>query len=374
MLAYCKFLSANDTGETQAHQSGIYIAKQAIPILFDSPGIRGENKDCWVEISWQDDFTTKSRFIYYGQGTRNEYRITQFGRGFPFLRPEHTGDLFVLVKQAEENYSAYVLSTEDEMEEFLSAFGMSAADTGRLIERDDLTGESNVDLSIDAFIQTLEEDFPASTVMSKAARDIFHHIYDHEERIITKPDDVIIDWTEMEYRLFRRLEFRKYGEIIQSGFTDLESFINMANTVLNRRKSRAGKSLENHLSAIFTGNSLFFEEQVVTEGNKKPDFIFPGSGAYHDMSFRNEKLIFLGAKTTCKDRWRQVINEANRIPKKHLFTLQQGISAKQLIEMNDEGITLVVPSPYLSSFPDTQRSSIWTLEKFVAYCRGMQKG
>lgn len=325
-----------------------------------------------VEISWQDDFITRSRFIYYGKGTRNEYRITRFDRGFPFLRPEHTGDLFVLVKLAEENYSAYVLSTEDEMEEFLSAFGMSAADTGRLIERDDLTSESNVDLSIDAFIQTLEEDFPSSSVMSKAARDIFHHIYDHESRIITKPDDVIIDWTEMEYRLFRRLEFRKYGDIIRSGFTDLESFINMANTVLNRRKSRAGKSLENHLSAIFTGNNLAFEEQVITEGNKKPDFIFPGSRAYHDMNFRSDQLIFLGAKTTCKDRWRQVINEANRIPKKHLFTLQQGISSKQLEEMNQEGVILVVPSPYLGSFPQHMRSSIFTLNKFIEFIKEMQ--
>ena len=36
-LSYCKFLSANDTGETGAHQSGIYIAKNAVPILFDKP-------------------------------------------------------------------------------------------------------------------------------------------------------------------------------------------------------------------------------------------------------------------------------------------------------------------------------------------------
>ena len=28
------------------------------------------------------------RFIYYGQGTRNEYRITNFGRDFPFLTYE----------------------------------------------------------------------------------------------------------------------------------------------------------------------------------------------------------------------------------------------------------------------------------------------
>ena len=43
-LSFCKFLAANDTGETNAHQAGIYISKPAIPILFDSPGERGSNK------------------------------------------------------------------------------------------------------------------------------------------------------------------------------------------------------------------------------------------------------------------------------------------------------------------------------------------
>lgn len=71
---FCKFLSANDTGMTGTHQEGIYIAKPAISILFDQPGQRGENKDKWVEIRWQGDFSTQSRFIYYGKGTRNEYR------------------------------------------------------------------------------------------------------------------------------------------------------------------------------------------------------------------------------------------------------------------------------------------------------------
>lgn len=51
----------------------------------------------------------------------------------------------------------------------------------------------------------------------------------------------------------------------------------------------------------------------------------------------------LGAKTTCKDRWCQVLNEADRIPNKHLFTLQRGVTRNQLQEMKDEHLTLVVP-------------------------------
>ena len=34
-------------------------------------------------------------------------------------------------------------------------------------------------------------------------------------------------------------------------------------------------------------------------------------------------------KSTCKDRWRQVLSEADRIPNKHLFTLEAAISENQ---------------------------------------------
>ena len=76
--SFCKFLSANDTGLTGGHQAGIYISKPAVPILFDKPGIKGENKEKWVNIFWFDGTKTNSRFIYYGQGTRNEYRVTNW--------------------------------------------------------------------------------------------------------------------------------------------------------------------------------------------------------------------------------------------------------------------------------------------------------
>ncbi|MEA2041667.1 MAG: type II restriction endonuclease, partial [Bacteroidota bacterium] len=86
----------------------------------------------------------------------------------------------------------------------------------------------------------------------------------------------------------------------------------------------------------------------------------------------SKKLVFLGAKTTCKDRWRQIVGEADKIPQKHLFTLQQGISANQLNEMKISGVTLVVPKPYLTSFPKQCREDIWTLDKFVRHVESVQ--
>ena len=58
----------------------------------------------------------------------------------------------------------------------------------------------------------------------------------------------------------------------------------------------------------------------------------------------------LGAKTTCKDRWRQVLTEAARSPEKHLCTLEPSISSHQLVEMNQEHLTLVVPQEIRMSY------------------------
>ena len=158
--SFCKFLSANDTGLTGGHQAGIYISKPAVPILFDEPGVKGENKEKWANISWFDGSETRSRFIYYGQGTRNEYRVTNFGRGFPYLRPEYTGALFVFTQQNEEAYTGFILNSDDEIDQFLDAFGLSPADTNKMIDISFVAPEKREEVEMDKFIKGLTVDFP----------------------------------------------------------------------------------------------------------------------------------------------------------------------------------------------------------------------
>ena len=123
--------------------------------------------------------------------------------------------------------------------------------------------------------------------------------------------------------------------------------------------------MEHHLSAIFDAEDLIFEEQAVTENNKKPDFLFPNSECYHNFEFPAEDLTVLGAKTTCKDRWRQVTTEADRVDEKYLFTLQPGISRNQLKEMQDEKVVLVVPEEHIATFPKEYQESLHTLGGFI---------
>ena len=373
-LGFCKFLSANDTGATGGHQAGIYIPKSSAKILFSEPGQKGENKDKWVKVKWQDDFITDTRFIYYGKGTRNEYRITNFGKDFPFLTTEYTGALFVFIKENEECYLGYMLNSEDDIEIFLSAFGLNPTETNCLIDTEKIQPETHEQIAIQEFISSLEIDFPSSEIMSAAARNIQNRAYDHIEYIQTNPDRKLIEWTNMEYTLFRALEYARYGDLIIKGFTSVDEFVKVANMVLNRRKSRAGKSLEHHLSAIFDGNNIEYTAQAVTEGNKKPDFIFPSQEAYHDIRFSDNNLISLAAKTTCKDRWRQILNEANRLKDrpKYLCTLQQGISGAQMDEMQAENVILVVPKPYIKTYPVDRQERIWTIGRFVKYVQEIE--
>lgn len=372
-FSYCKFLSANDSGETGGHQSGILISKTAKAMLWTDREMQ-ENHILkkYGRIRWQDDYDTDCTFTWYK--SKKELRLTGFGRGTSPLSPEHTGALFVLVKNSEENYHGYLFNTDSDIEQVLDTFGLSPAETNRPIEINRVNPGIREKQAIESFISSLREDFPASAEMAQAARTIQYQVYNNRALAVTDPDSILLRWTEQEYTLFRAIEHSRYGNLVAKGFASVDDFVVMANQVLNRRKSRAGKSLEHHLAAIFDENKISYASQATTEGNKKPDFLFPSEAAYHNMTFSIEKICTLAAKTTCKDRWRQILNEADRLrdENKYLCTMQQGISIAQMDEMQAEKVILVVPKVYHSTYPKERRDRIWTLGKFVHYVKEME--
>jgi len=373
-IAMSKFITPNDVGATGGHQSGFHIHKNTSRVFFETEGKKGENKDHFIKIKWQNDFETDSRAIYYGVGTRNEYRLTRFGRNFPFLNEDNIGDLLILVKMDGSDYEGYVLRTDDEMEDFFDTFGMSPMDTNAVIETD---GLKDIQQDLNALLTEKAlafKEFPTTVVVADLAREIFKTTYGVKEAYIkANPDKIILDWVSIEYDFFKALENQLCSEILNAKFEDTESFVKAANSIANRRKSRAGKSLELHLEELFKIREVRYETQVYTEARKQPDFIFPGSKEYHDMTFPSEGLISLASKTTCKDRWRQVLNEADRIETKHLFTLQQGISSNQLSEMYEHGIHLVVPQAYIGTFPQEFRDRISPLNSFINFVETTQR-
>ena len=128
----------------------------------------------------------------------------------------------------------------------------------------------------------------------------------------------------------------------------------------------------NHLAELFTHHGLRFTPQARTEASNKPDFIFPGEREYHDATFDAALLVMLGVKSTSKDRWRQVLTEADRIPRKHLCTLEAGISTKQTDEMARQQLTLVVPAGLHTTYTAAQRSAMLSVADFVEFVRQNQ--
>lgn len=222
----------NDTGLTGGHQAGIYVSKPSASVIFNEPGVKGENKDKWVKIKWQNDFATDTRFVYYGKGTRNEYRITNFGKRFELLNAEYTGALLVITKDNDEEYQGFVLNSEAEINHFLNAFGMSPADKNRIILMSGIDSETVERAAIYDFISKLDVDFPSSALMSESARKIQNEVYDHLEYIISSPDKKFIDWINMEFLLFKAVEQLRYGSRIKKGFDSIDEFTLLASQVI----------------------------------------------------------------------------------------------------------------------------------------------
>lgn len=80
----------------------------------------------------------------------------------------------------------------------------------------------------------------------------------------------------------------------------------------------------------------------------------------------------LGAESTCKDRWRQVLAEAEKISRKHLLTLEPGISEPQTNQMEAASLQLVVPQPVQGSYTDAQQGWLWSVADFIDEIRAKQ--
>lgn len=218
---------------------------------------------------------------------------------------------------------------------------------------------------LDALIEKFGTTFPPTREFSLLAR-LSLNIDARED-----PDGVLMAWLEREELLFRRLERRVVAGRLEKGFVgkegaDVDGFLSFSLSVQNRRKARAGQSLENHLEALFTAHEVRFARGVETENRNKPDFLFPGQAEYRDNEFPATRLTMLGAKSTCKDRWRQVLSEAQRIGDKHLLTLEPGISENQTDEMQAKRLQLVLPAGLHQTYKEKQRGWLMDVSSFMS--------
>ena len=348
-----KRLSGNDTGITGGHQSGIYVPRQFMEAVVPAV-VTTEQYNPTREISCyipsQD--CLKTRWV-----------------GTPLQDVENTGSICILAgtcRSGETELLGWVSNTAEE-EDLIEYWLGKEVEPGQMYLSSASAEKSDWPLLKQLPVSWLKT-FPTG-------RDIFEFIETRfpQSSWAKSIDELLLKRRAMEFDIFSEVERHDVMPNIKDGFTSVDEFIKYANSVANRRKTRAGTSLELHLESIFRYEQLKFEAQVITEQNKKPDFIFPSGKDYHNPAFPSAKLHMLASKTCCKDRWRQVISEADRIEKKHLFTLQQGVSSNQLAEMYQHGIILVVPQPIMSSFPEDYRAKIMNLTNFVDFIKASQQ-
>lgn len=256
------------------------------------------------------------------------------------------------------------LDTENDRIEFASRF---------ILESIGVAVEATEDASLDEMLSKFSGRFPTTIEFSAYARATLKDIDCRED-----PDAALMAWMEREEILFRTLERHLIAGRISAGFgdetgtIDVDGFLSFSLSVQNRRKSRVGLALENHLEVIFQENDLRYSRAATTEHKSKPDFLFPSQTAYRDPDFDALKLTMLGVKSTCKDRWRQVLAEADRIANKHLLTLETAISTQQTDEMAAKNLQLVLPQKLHETYRPSQQSRLVNLIEFTKLVRARQ--
>jgi len=302
----------------------------------------------------------------------------------------NAGDILVIAKRPDNTLFAIVAEAETTIaQQILWLFGFSETPHPGFSVREELETEQdriefasrfilesigiNVEVSeesfLDAMLDRFNGIFPTTREFSKYARSTLPDVTPQDGH-----DAVLMAWMEREEILFRTLEKHIIGERLSQGFDgDVDGFISFSLSVQNRRKSRAGLALENHLEILFQECGIRYSRTPVTENKSKPDFIFPGKNEYHDPAFNKLNLTMLGVKSSCKDRWRQVLAEADLIKRKHLLTLEAAISKNQTDEMESKELQLVLPQKLHQSYLPEQQSWLLSISEFTNHVFSKQQ-
>lgn len=270
------------------------------------------------------------------------------------VKPEEGSNKFVARTDMREQPSDRVVFTARMV---LYTIGIRTQD-----EQEDYTG---------ILVERFGDAFPTTKEFSAFARSTV------ETDPVSDPDGALLRWYDREEKMFMCMERHLIQERLRTGFTtssgvDVDAFIRFSLSVNNRRKSRAGLSLENHLEALFIAHSIRYSHTPVTENKSRPDFIFPSIKLYHEGRYPADQLTMLGSKTSAKDRWRQVLEEADRIDRKHLITLEGAISENQTNEMISRHLQLVVPREIHETYSERQQSWLYSVEDFLCEVRERQ--
>jgi hypothetical protein len=176
------------------------------------------------------------------------------------------------------------------------------------------------------------------------------------------PGDVLLEISrKIEYDLYREHQFRirvlqlvllivgddlrdtTVANIVRTigyRYDEIDALLLSAS---QQRKSRAGYSFESHISRMLLDGGIPFASQKLVASNRaRPDFILPSMKLYKDKTRSRSDALVLSAKTTLRERWKQVMDEISNCDL-FLATFDEKITSDAIAQMATRGIWLVVP-------------------------------
>lgn len=200
--------------------------------------------------------------------------------------------------------------------------------------------------------------------------------------VLSHPGNVLRQLTtEIEFTIYRSYELRFRAaqalEIIFRGGTApttteivqriVRHFIPLYQVMLDasqQRRTRVGAGFESHIRKMLQTGNIPYEEQAVVS-TRRPDFVLPNKNLYVNKS---EDALVLAAKTTLRERWKQVPMEQRNCTV-FLATMDEKVTRSAVKEMANLQIILVVPESFKSKgtiIEYAKESNVLTFKQFFS--------
>lgn len=389
---FAKKLSLNDRDwarHSNKHQGGVYVhVEQRDSGFFPRLSKKNREKDgvadifeAFIDIEWPTVGENKTARLVNYRSKKEETHLTRLPT--PPFRDAAPASLLIIGKR-DGRYRAMVVESDSDEYEFvhnilaLTPDFVSGVFVLSFIRRErEEKAVSFIDEVVRAFFDgsfpalvSRYSCMPTTVELAQTARRQYltqNGLPNLNPYKMDKPGDALRAISRnVEYEIFKDLQIKirsielirlilgddpaKVGieKVLRAIVLNFSKIDAMLLSAAQQRKSRAGYSFEHHIEMMMKDGGIPFDKQVVLEAKKRPDFILPSQVLYKDTKRSHVETLVLSAKTTLRERWKQVGGEIRNCDL-FLATVDENIAQNAIRDMKSQGISLVVPESLKNS-------------------------
>lgn len=381
---FYKSLSTNDhiwADDSAYHQSGPLIPRESI-YFFGANELPEENTVYEINIEWflneesyvrsdfrgSRDIATVRYYVGGNRSSRPEVHLTNVYN--PYFEGLNSGALMVIGRKNIDNeyvYQGIIIDDEKLLDQFIDFIDIPEGPKWGIV---DLKERRDTELVLDLLnileemadrLYEMEEGLPSTETTSQKVWELvqenevllkdhikcpgIHQSHNPFNTAISYGAGNLIRWLlqKVEFKLVRFLEKKHYPDIMVNEIRKINDFypqdwdelkrtlgnaldelINISKSITQSRRARAGRSFEWYIEYLLQTYDLDYNPQA---GDRKIDFqIDIGS-----------QTIDLSAKTTLRERWKQVYEDS------YFITMDRRIPEGKLDKINEKNIKLILP-------------------------------